>query len=245
MKNLITAFIITLSFGALAQPGDEFFPDFTEVDIDGVEHSLYADYLDQGKTVVIDIFATWCPLCTNSLPSLHELSDTYGDDIVLLSFERDENTSNEAEWAENWGVTDPIFANSFEVMASWNTVYQPNYFVICPDGSFELKVGAIGMSPTILNDYVDGCLADDTNSIEETSKIEFSISPNPVYTELSFTSNLLIGKYTVVNLAGKLELKGDFENDTNTLDVSNLETGLYFLKVEAGNSFSVRKFIKN
>src|SRR6185312_9517066 len=38
------------------------FPDYTLTDINGNSHHLYAD-LDAGKTVYIDISATWCPPC--------------------------------------------------------------------------------------------------------------------------------------------------------------------------------------
>lgn len=245
MKSVFTILFSVVTVLLLAQPSTDTFPDFTETDIEGNEHQLYADYLNQGKTVVIDIFATWCPNCVNSLPGLHALEEEYGEDLIFLSFERDSSTSNEAEWAEDNGVTNAIFANSIETMGTWNTQYQPNFFVICPDGSFELKQGSIGSSPEPLNEYIDACPAVITDNVEEISKIEFSIISNPVENKLGFTTNISNGSYTIVNLTGQEVMNGTFEEKSTEIDASSLETGLYFLKVEAGNSSSVKKFIKN
>ncbi len=245
MKYTFTALFNVLFLLAVAQPPGDTFPDFTETDILGNEHSLYEDYLDQGKTVVIDIFATWCPLCTNSLPGLHALEEEFEGELVFLSFENDAGTSNEADWADNYNVTSPIFANSTELMSTWNTVFQPNYFVICPDGSFQLKVGGVGNVPEPLNEFVTACPTQVIDNVTEVEPVEFYISTNPVTMDLTFVSNSVKGDYEVVSLTGQTVSKGSFETASTTLDASALETGLYFLKISSGNSSSVKKFIKN
>lgn len=229
--------------GAYAQPTSDIFPDFTETDIEGNDHTL-SDYLNDGKTVVIDVFTTWCPICVNSLPGLHELEASYGEDLVFLSFERDPATSNELSWASNNNVTNPVFANSLETMTTWNTIYQPNFFVICPDGSFELKVGGIGSDPSELSGFVDVCLEGETNGVREYSTLDFSILTNPAHEVLSLRSSKATAKYEIYGLTGEMYLNGALENKLETLDISSLAQGLYFLKLQNSGAEIVKKFIK-
>lgn len=243
MKPTLLLFFSLISLAGLAQPETDLFPDFTETDINGVDHTLY-DYLSDGKTVVIDIFATWCPICVNSLPGLHELEAEYGDDLVFLSFERDPDTSNENTWAMEYNVTNAIFANSQETMASWNTIYQPNFFVICPDGTFELKVGGIGSSSSPLDDFVAVCLDVQTNDITESLRLDFTILHNPVNTHLNIQSSLTSAEFEIYGLTGELYLKGTLENHLEVIDVSALSQGFYFVKVHDNNLEVVKKFIK-
>ena len=51
-------------------------PDYTANDINGNSYSLYADYLDKGTPVLIDVSATWCGPCW-SYHVGHTLKDLY------------------------------------------------------------------------------------------------------------------------------------------------------------------------
>ena len=53
----------------------------TLVDADGGRHTL-AEY--QGKVLVVDFWATWCPPCRMSLPELAALQAKQGDDYAVL-----------------------------------------------------------------------------------------------------------------------------------------------------------------
>ncbi|MDG5766890.1 TlpA disulfide reductase family protein [Balneolales bacterium ANBcel1] len=39
----------------------------------------------QGKTVLIDIWETWCTPCIRSMPTLQKLMDDYPDDFIVLA----------------------------------------------------------------------------------------------------------------------------------------------------------------
>ena len=77
-------------------------PDFNVTDIDGNQHQLYADILDQGLIAVIDVSATWCGPCWSLYTSnaLEELHEAYGPDgtnqLRVIFYEGDPNTDDAA-----------------------------------------------------------------------------------------------------------------------------------------------------
>ncbi len=63
-------------------------PDFVLKDITGRSVSL-KDY--NGKIVLVDFWATWCPPCRRSIPELIRLQDRYGDEgLVVLGISLDD-----------------------------------------------------------------------------------------------------------------------------------------------------------
>src|SRR5687768_17056612 len=70
---LISLFAITI-FSAQSQVA----PDFTVTDTEGQIHHLYADYLNQGKTVMIKIMFTTCPPCNSIAPLMEPLYQEWG-----------------------------------------------------------------------------------------------------------------------------------------------------------------------
>jgi len=56
------------------------------VDSAGAAHTL-AEHL--GKIVVVDVWATWCPPCQRSLPSIADLQSRDGNDYVVLAISVD------------------------------------------------------------------------------------------------------------------------------------------------------------
>ncbi len=79
MKIRLLLFFTFLTFTILpsfAQMEDgSVVPNFTATDINGNEYELY-DILDQGYTVVIDVFATWCGPCWG-FHETHTLEDVW------------------------------------------------------------------------------------------------------------------------------------------------------------------------
>jgi thiol:disulfide interchange protein len=64
MKKLLLLFaaVFTVSLAKAQVPDYGVCPDITIVDLDGNSHRLY-DILDDGKSVVLDLYAEWCSPC--------------------------------------------------------------------------------------------------------------------------------------------------------------------------------------
>lgn len=86
-----------------------------------------------------------------------------------------------------------------------------------------------------------------TLSIDENSIADnISIYPNPVKNNLhiSRASSIVLEDATIYDMRGRLILSKQLENNTlNTIDVSPLNTGVYFIKINVDNATISKKFI--
>lgn len=123
-------------------------PDFTAKDLNGQTWRLY-DLLDQGKTVVLEMSATWCPPCWayhngHAMHNFYAQHGPLGDDKARVLFvEGDPKTNVECLYGTagcnnyspgNWvaGTPFPIFDNA-AIADTFQVTYYPTIFVICPN----------------------------------------------------------------------------------------------------------------
>ena len=144
MKNNFLLFILSLAFtySSFAQ-----IPDFTLTDINGQEHTLYEDYLDNGMAVVINISATWSGPDWNwhSSGVLEDFYQNYGGNgIQVLHLEADPVTTIDDlngvgnQTTGNWveGTSYPILnPDNMDLVTSWGLSFYPTMMIICPDGN--------------------------------------------------------------------------------------------------------------
>ncbi len=148
MKRIFT-FLILLSIlgshplSAQLAPGS-IAPDFTGTDINGNTWTLY-ELLDQGKSVVLDISATWCAPCWDyhNTQALENLYEQYGpdgtDEFMVLFIEGDPTTGMEdlqgatEETQGNWiaGTAYPIIDDA-SIADLYEITYFPTIYHICP-----------------------------------------------------------------------------------------------------------------
>jgi len=154
-------------------------PDFTVTDIDGKEHNLYT-YLNEGKTVILDIFATWCGPCwsyhqTHTLEDLYqELGPNGTNELMVLTIEGDGNTAvpcitgasgcnTIGDWTE--GVTYPII-DSRDVAEAYSITYYPTIFLVHPN---RVVYEVAQRSANELNIWIDSA-----------EKLEFGKNPSVI-----------------------------------------------------------------
>ncbi|WP_179008391.1 T9SS type A sorting domain-containing protein [Winogradskyella forsetii] len=93
-------------------------------------------------------------------------------------------------------------------------------------------------------DYLESAVA---LSLNEFSNLKFSMFPNPTKDEVTIqlaNSNFDTTKVDIYNIHGKVVLKDmKLETNTSTIDISNLESGLYFVQLTFGNSSTVQKLM--
>ena len=87
-------------------------PNLFATDLNGVSHNLY-DYLDSGKTVLLDFFIVNCTPCQEAASHMDNFWDTYGpngtDQLEILSIEVYNNSDETVkEIINNWGINNPV-----------------------------------------------------------------------------------------------------------------------------------------
>ena len=162
MKKLLLSALALTSIAAMntstAQIADgSVAPNFTGVDLNGNSHTL-ANYLNAGKTVILDISATWCGPCWN-YHNTHALGDIYnaygpeGSDEVMVFYIEGDNATTVADLNGTGGNTQgdwvtgtpyPII-NSGAIADLYQITYFPTVYRICPDG-LVFECGALSAS---------------------------------------------------------------------------------------------------
>jgi uncharacterized delta-60 repeat protein len=72
---------------------------------------------------------------------------------------------------------------------------------------------------------------------------KFSISPNPTNSILNIATQETLKYINIIDLLGRKTNITNFEN--NTIDVSKLQNGIYFIEIATENGLQTQKFIKN
>lgn len=82
-------------------------------------------------------------------------------------------------------------------------------------------------------------------SIEEEEGLNMKLYPNPANNRVTIeTPNILEATYSLFDYVGKTIITGPIQGGTALVDVSALKSGVYFIKVEGGQTSSTRKLIK-
>jgi thiol-disulfide isomerase/thioredoxin len=138
-------------------------PDFTITDIHGAQHSLYADYLNQGKSVMLEVFYTTCPPCNAISPLLEPLYQAWGagehdvefialsdknfDTNLLIDAFQDQHGETFVAAGVQGGSLNAV--NPYKNGSFGNWQGTPLFIVIAPDGSVNYDVNGVNNAATI------------------------------------------------------------------------------------------------
>lgn len=110
-------------------------PDFTLKDLSGRYISL-SDY--NGKVVLLEFWATWCPPCKASVPALIELNRKYeqkGFIVVGVSIDTDSDASEKVrQFSASHNISYPVLLANETTPKLYNVISIPTSFLIGKDG---------------------------------------------------------------------------------------------------------------
>lgn len=87
-------------------------------------------------------------------------------------------------------------------------------------------------------------LSESTTSSIDLEKESISIYPNPASEFISISGNSLEYEYSIYNIQGRLVSQSILKENSN-VDISNFESGLYFINIQNESKVTTKKFIKN
>jgi peroxiredoxin len=128
-------------------------PDFTLTNVDGASVSLSQF---QGKTVLVNFWATWCGPCRNEMPAIQSRFEQFKDDeLIVLAVDFDESQQAVAEFRDEFALTFELLLDpGAEVQKLYrNRSYPASFFI---DTQGVIQVQHIGvMTESQLDSYLE------------------------------------------------------------------------------------------
>ena len=97
---------------------------------------------------------------------------------------------------------------------------------------FQLNIDDLGVTGTSLG-------------LEDVGESQFLFFPNPVNDVLTINAQVSIDSITVYNMLGQTVITSTPNTNDNTVDMSALQTGAYFVQVSINNTLNTVRVIKN
>lgn len=112
--------------------------NFQLVDSEGVELDVREL---EGKTIFINMWATWCAPCVAEMPSINSLYNKIEnkENIVFLMISYDKEMRTARSWVKRKGFDFPVYQLTSPLPDMYETGVVPTTFVISPKGKIVLS----------------------------------------------------------------------------------------------------------
>jgi thiol-disulfide isomerase/thioredoxin len=111
--------------------------DFNLLDAQG-ETVSFTNF--KGKTVFLNLWATWCPPCIAEMP---DINDLYGkvdlNEVAFVMISRDDDYQKALSFANKKGYDFPVYAAASRLPQVFQTNSIPTTFIISPEGKLVAK----------------------------------------------------------------------------------------------------------
>ncbi len=258
MKNVLLLFSLFIGVSGFAQLSDGLTaPDFTLTDYYGTEHTLY-DYLAEGKTVFVEIFAAHCPGCwsyhqTNKLKNLYNAYGPEGtNEIMVLALEHDQWNHHNAfigdgpPWTTqgNWLEETPYPIFDVEdpdrgVFVDYNVNFYPAIYKICPNRILE----------RIMTNESEAELYEKVGDCQALLPVEEVLDLGNVYFN-SATNSLVVDRFQKVKSVQVMNIVGEVVQTIDGITspkiaVQEMKSGVYLFRFETDYGVVVKRFYVN
>ncbi len=145
-------------------------------------------------------------------------------------------------------MTDPEDASTFTIMDFYDPPYDMTYYTL-DMSDYEPSYGkniAIRVNNNTV--FIDDFSYNDILSVGDDLELStFEIYPNPAEDKLHIDSKVSISDMFILDINGRQlkHLASEENQRSSIIDVSNLEAGIYFLKINSNSKRQTIKFIKN
>jgi peroxiredoxin len=112
-------------------------PQFELQSLSG-EHIKLSDF--HGRTVLINFWATWCGPCRLEMPAIQSRYERYGDELVVLAVNFDEEAPLVQQFTDELGLTFPVLLDpGGEVQRLYRVRGYPTTVFVDADGLIEIQ----------------------------------------------------------------------------------------------------------
>ncbi len=150
----VSALIMAILFACTnrnGQSGGTSASDFTLQDLNGKNIKL-SDY--KGKVVLLDFWATWCPPCRASIPSIEKIYKTYKDKgLVVLAVSLDEGGWDSVKsFIAEYGITYTVLKGTEDVAVNYQVRTIPMLLVLDKEGRISKRYLGFGSEEDLESD---------------------------------------------------------------------------------------------
>ncbi|WP_059049523.1 TlpA family protein disulfide reductase [Paenibacillus senegalimassiliensis] len=129
-------------------------PIFEAVDSEGSQISLAAS---QGKTVVLNFWASWCEPCVNELPLIERLAQEQTSKVTTLFVNVGESRGTVNEFLTGHGFEFPVILDATgRISELYGVTSLPTTYIIDPHGDIAQPIFGEITSAEQLQAYIDG-----------------------------------------------------------------------------------------
>jgi len=124
-------------------------PDFSVVDLNGNTHT---NKTVEGKFLVVNFWATWCPPCLKEIPAFVEFYEKHSDKVQILGLDYEgADKSTIVEFTDTYMVNYPIILfddiNSKEFKKFGEVLGMPTTYIYSPEGKLiDFRMGEMNIS---------------------------------------------------------------------------------------------------
>lgn len=227
--------------------------DFTKTDCESVEYNLF-DALDTGSVVVMEIvMLDGCLPCITAAHLMEPVIDEYNLNYEnrILWFTMGYNDSYSCDELIAWKNANEIgcdaqFVEGADQAEYYGGVGMPTIIIIGRNTHqvYYIKFGFIPSDTVEFAEALDYALGiADPLTVNSLFQGNLNIYPNPVIDHIEFNQSFQAGSVArIYNSTGKLTLEKIIKG--NSLDLSQLSAGNYFLSISENNAAFSGYFIK-